>query len=221
MSCTVKSILNLAISQIGYKESGNNVTKYSKDFDGKWWQWFNTKKQGSAWCAIFVCWLFCQDMGPSKAYTFLGMPKNKNDNCAAAVPYLYEYMNKKGYKVTSPKAGDIIFLNGNKHVGIVEKVKDNKVYTIEGNKSNMVKRSSYGLSSKSIYGYMRPKYEAETTTDSGNKPVTMSLIDDLAHQCIQGKFGNYPDRKHRINSLGYGNIYTQVQKRVNLMLYGR
>ena len=68
---------------------------------------------------------------------------------------------------------------------------------------------------------MRPKYEAETTTSSGNKPVTLSLIDDLAHQCIQGKFGNYPDRKHRINSLGYGNIYTQVQKRVNLMLYGR
>ena len=224
MSCTVKHVLDLATRQIGYKETGNNHTKYSAYFDDPKgaWQWFNSKKQGSAWCAIFICWLFCQNeiMGPNKARVMLGCPAPK-DNCAAGVPYLYEYMNKKGYKVTSPKAGDIIFLNGNKHVGIVEKVDGNKVYTIEGNKSNAVKRSSYGLTSKSIYGYMRPKYEAETTTGSGNKPVTLSLIDDLAHQCIQGKFGNYPDRKHRINSLGYGNIYTQVQKRVNLMLYGR
>ena len=225
MSCTVKHVIDLATRQIGYKETGDNHTKYAAYFDGTAWQWFNTKKQGSAWCAIFICWLFCQNeiMGPDKARKMLGCPAPK-DNCAAGVPYLYEYMNKKGYKVTSPKAGDIIFLNGNKHVGIVEKVDSNKVYTIEGNKSNAVKRSSYGLTSKSIYGYMRVPYNAETTTDSGkttSKVASAAVIDQIARDCIKGKYGTYPLRKQKVNALGYGSIYTQVQKRVNLMLYGR
>ena len=71
-----------------------------------------------------------------------------------------------------------------------------------------------------------PYIEYKTTSEvqkAQDKPkqLTQKIIDDLAHDCILGKYGNYPDRKHRINSLGYGNIYTQVQKRVNLMLYGR
>ena len=223
---TVKAVLDLAKRQIGYKETGDNHTKYASYFDNTAWQWFNTKKQGSAWCAIFICWLYCQNeiMGPSKAYTMLGCPKNKNDNCAAGVPYLWSYLKAKGYHVTSPKAGDIIFLNGNKHVGIVEKVDANKVYTIEGNKSNAVKRSSYGLTSKSIYGYMRVPYNAETTTDSGktnSKVASAAVIDQIARDCIKGKYGTYPLRKQKVNALGYGSIYTQVQKRVNMILYGR
>lgn len=226
MSCTVDHVLDLARRQIGYTETGNNHTKYSAYFDDPKgaWQWFCTKAQGCEWCSIFICWLFCQNeiMGPKKARVFLGCPE-PDMNFAKVVKYLYKYMDKKGYKVTTPKSGDIIFFKNSKgisHVGIIEKVDDKNIISIEGNKSNSVKRVTHKKGASTIYGYMRPKYEAETST-SGSKPVTLSLIDDLAHQCIQGKFGNYPDRKHRINSLGYGNIYTQVQKRVNLMLYGR
>ena len=46
------------------------------------------------------------------------------------------------------------------------------------------------------------------------------LYKKLAYDCIEGYYGNYPDRKHRINALGYGNIYSEVQKRVNLILAG-
>lgn len=46
------------------------------------------------------------------------------------------------------------------------------------------------------------------------------LIKTIALDCAAGKYGTYPDCKHRINGLGYGNIYTEVKKRVNLIVAG-
>ena len=82
-------VVNLAQRQVGYKESGKNQTKYARWFDNEAWQWFNTKKQGAEWCAIFVCWLIAQNeiLGAKKALEFLGCPAPKN-NCAAGVPFL-------------------------------------------------------------------------------------------------------------------------------------
>ena len=94
---SLEEILKLAKSQIGYKETGKNNTKYSNYFDVTAWQWFNTKKQGSEWCAIFICWLFTQVIGNKPALSFLGCPAPKN-NCAAGCGYLYDYMKAKGYK---------------------------------------------------------------------------------------------------------------------------
>ena len=90
-------VIDLAKRQLGYKESGVNQTKYSRFFDVEAWQWFNTKKQGAEWCAIFICWLFAQDetLGQKQALSFLGCPAPKN-NCAAGVPYLFDYLTKKG-----------------------------------------------------------------------------------------------------------------------------
>lgn len=163
-----EEFIELARSQLGYPETGNNVTKYSKYFDtpkseGGAWQWFNTKKQSSAWCAIWICWLFCQLLGPDKALTFLGCPSPKN-NCAAGVPYLWKYMKALGWQVDKAQGqpGDIIFLNGNKHVGMIESV-DSKYHTIEGNKGDKVARGSYGINSSTVYGICRPNWSAIDT----------------------------------------------------------
>lgn len=170
-------VLNLAERQVGYKETGTNHTKYWSYFDDPKgaWQWFNTKKQGSEWCAGFICWLFCQNeiLGPKEALSFLGCPKPK-DNCAAGVPYLWQYLKAKGYQVDkkSGQAGDIIFFNAKcSHVGIIEKVDDKKYYTIEGNKSNQVKRCSYSHTSSSIYGLMRPNYAKYDKAEAKPEPV--------------------------------------------------
>ena len=119
-------VLNLASRQVGYKEEYINCTKYSRYFDNEAWQWFNTKKNGNPskkvagteWCAIFVCWIFCQNeiIGPKKARVFLGCPAPKY-NCAAGA-----------------------------------------YHTIEGNKSNQVKRCTYTKTSTTIYGIMRPAW---------------------------------------------------------------
>ena len=62
-----------------------------------------------------------------------------------------------------PNEGAIIFFdweqNGiSDHVGIVEKVEDNKVHTVEVNSSNAVKQLQYNINSKVIYGYWIVNY---------------------------------------------------------------
>ena len=177
-----EQVLDLANRQVGYKETGDNVTKYARFFDVEAWQWFNTKKNGvpgaaGGWCAIFLCWLTAQaeTLGEKEALKFLGCPAPKN-NCAAGVPYLWEYLVKKGYKVDKKSGvpGDFIFFNSKcSHVGIIEKVDADKYYTIEGNKSNMVKRSSYGRGSSSIYGVCHMPWDKYNKVEApkDEKPV--------------------------------------------------
>lgn len=159
MSNKLNSFLNIARAEVGYKENGTNNTKYAKYFDSTAWQFFNTKKQGAAWCSIFIHWCLCQVFAPKEVRKLLGEPEPKQ-NCGAGVKYLWEYMKSKGYKVssiTNAAPGDIIFFDGLNHVGIVNKV-DEKIQTIEGNKSNAVKKCTYTFNSKKIYGIMRIKW---------------------------------------------------------------
>ena len=222
-------VLDLAKRQLGYKESGTNVTKYSRFFDVEAWQWFNSKKQGAEWCSIFICWLFAQNetLGKDQARTFLGCPQPK-DNCAAGVPYLFDYLKNKGYKVDKSKGqpGDIIVLNNKKHVGIIEKIEDGYYITIEGNKGNYVAQGSYKITSSYITGIFHPKWENahfyQQPTQAPAKPDDREqLYINLAKKCIQGFYGNGIIRKKRINSLGYGDIYSKVQNYVNLILAGK
>lgn len=165
-----EKIINLAKSQVGYKETGTNRTKYAADFDTTYWQWFNTKKQGVEWCAIFICWLFVVILGPEKARKFLGCPKPA-DNCAAGVKYLKQYLKKTGttVNVKDGKAGDICFF-GDKHVGIIEYVEGDYYHTIEGNKSNSVARGKYKKGS-SITTIIRPAYAADELPTPATTPA--------------------------------------------------
>ena len=164
MNAICAQVLDLADRQVGYKETGKNDTKYARFFDVEAWQWFNTKKQGAEWCAIFICWLFAQDetLGQKQALSFLGCPAPKN-NAAAGCGYLYDYMKAKGYKsdIQHVKPGDIVFFkSGSKcsHVGIAESVSNGKVITIEGNKDNAVKRVTHNISSNIYFGVMSPDW---------------------------------------------------------------
>ena len=224
---TVNEFVTTAQHQIGYKESGTNITKYSEDFDTKYWQFFNTKKQGAEWCSIFVHWCAVKTIGKDKTLKFFG--ETPKTNAAAGVGYFWDYLKAKGYKSSAAKAkmGDIIFFKNTKgisHVGIVEKVDSKNIISIEGNKSNSVKRCTHSKTSSTIYGVMSPTWSQFDTTDSGktnSKVATAAVIEQIARDCIKGKYGTYPLRKQKVNALGYGSIYTQVQKRVNMILYGR
>lgn len=226
MNPICERVIDLAKRQLGYKETGNNNTKYSRFFDVEAWQWFNTKKQGEKWCAIFICWLFAQNetLGQKQALSFLGCPQPK-DNCAAGVLYLFDYLKNKGYKVDKSKGqpGDIIVLNNKMHVGIIEKIEDGYYITIEGNKGNYVAHGSYKISSSYITGIFHPAWEKAHFYQSPTtvKPDKEQLYINLAKKCIQGFYGNGLIRKKRLNSLGYGDIYSKVQNYVNLILAGK
>ena len=170
MNAICAQVLDLAKRQIGYVETGDNVTKYARFFDVEAWQWFNTKKNGvkgeaGGWCAIFICWLFAQDeiLGQKQALSFLGCPAPKN-NCAAGCGFLYDYMKAKGYKsdIQHVKPGDIVFFKSGKkcaHVGICLDVDGNNIHTIEGNKGDQVKKCHHYKNSDIYFGVMSPDWD--------------------------------------------------------------
>ena len=64
----------------------------------------------------------------------------------------------------TPEAGDLIFFDwdqdgGRDHVGIVTAVVDDKVFTVEGNSSDLCRQKRYYLDDPAIYGYgvIKPK----------------------------------------------------------------
>lgn len=73
---------------------------------------------------------------------------------------------ERGY---TPKPGDIIFFDWldnetnrrdgeAEHVGIVQKVENGKVYTIEGNSDDSCRICEYDIDSQDILGYGTPMY---------------------------------------------------------------
>ena len=130
------AIINVAQSQVGINDGGNNRVKYNTAY----WSQYNgryTEAYGSSypWCCAFVWWVF--NMAGARELYYGG-------GLTATSQTLREYYAKHKQIVSTPQAGDIVFFNWeggsrSKHVGIVRGVtykadgSINKVLTIEGN----------------------------------------------------------------------------------------
>ncbi len=174
-ACTAAAVIAVAVAQIGYKEKASNsslddktanagsanYTKYARDFDQKYPNWYNGKKNGYAWCDMFVDWCFLTAFGYEKALALLCQPKK---SCGAGCTYSLRYYKAKGqFHTSNPQPGDQIFfgtsLDNATHTGIVESVDNKQVHTIEGNTSNQVARRNYSLTNSRILGYGRPAFD--------------------------------------------------------------
>lgn len=172
----MSKVLAVAAGEIGYKEKKSNAqlddktanagsgnyTKYARDFDQKYPRWYNGKKNGYAWCDMFVDWCFLTAYGYENALRLLCQPEK---SAGAGCTYSLGYYKKKGqFHTSGPKPGDQIFFgtsqSNSTHTGIVEKVTAQKVFTIEGNTSDQVARRTYSLTNSRILGYGRPAYDA-------------------------------------------------------------
>ena len=179
-ACDASKVIAVAVAEIGYKEKKSNAqlddkaanagsgnyTKYARDFDQKYPKWYNGKKNGYAWCDMFVDWCFLTAYGYENALRLLCQPeKSAGAGCTYSLRY---YKNKGQFHTSGPKPGDQIFfgtsLDNSTHTGIVEKVTAQKVFTIEGNTSDQVARRNYALTNSRILGYGRPAYDAVQPT---------------------------------------------------------
>lgn len=223
MSLNRESLVKKAISQIGYTETGKNHTKYAEFFDTKAWQYFNTKKQGSAWCSIFLHWLVYQLSDQKICRSFFCEP-SPSKNCGAGVKYLYEYMKKHSKKIFEAEPGDIIFLNDFAHVGLIEKKDSKKIYTIEGNSGDRVKRHSYSLTSKkisSVASGVWPKTEKETSKHVKEEKVIIRPT--AAAASFNRKFkGSYTLIKNTALMTGIARdpVQAQLEKGTTVVCYG-
>ena len=184
VKATAGRLLAVAEAEVGYLEKksnsqldsktanagSKNYTKYARDLN-KFPGLLNGNKQGYAWCAVFVVWLFVMAFGVEIAKKLLNLPKN---SLAASCTALANYFKEKGqFHTKNPKRGDVIFFKGSdgtpSHTGIVYKVDNLYVYTIEGNTSSQagviangggVFKKSYAINYNRIYGYGRPDYDS-------------------------------------------------------------
>lgn len=179
----IEKVLNLARSEIGYKEKRSNMqlddknanagsgnwTKYARDLDAVT-NFYNGAKNGFAWCDIFVDWLFYQCFGAQKAMQILCQPTR---SAGAGCLYSAGYYRNSGRWTNNPTPGaQIFFISGGDvyHTGIVEEVNGNQVITIEGNSSDQVTRRTYNINDGRIYGYGIPQWSY--ATDSNSTPVS-------------------------------------------------
>ena len=186
-SCDAAKVLAVAAAEIGYKEKksnsqlddktanagSGNYTRYARDFDQKYPKWYNGKKNGYAWCDMFVDWCFLTAYGYENALRLLCQPeKSAGAGCTYSLRY---YKNKGQFHTNGPKPGDQIFfgtsLDNSTHTGIVEKVTAQKVFTIEGNTSDQVARRNYALTNSRILGYGRPAYGSVTEAAPASTPA--------------------------------------------------
>lgn len=172
---SASKVLQIAQSQIGYKESprNSNKTKYGKAYG----------MNGQPWCAIFVWWVFTQANCPE---LFFGGKKS------AYCPTIADFYIAKKQIVSkgSGKPGDIVLFDWNHsgasdHIGIIEKKNSDGSYTcIEGNTSlsnnsnggQVMRRKRY---QSQISWICRPKYtETSAATVSTTTKKTGKLTVD-------------------------------------------
>src|SRR5574344_1153086 len=143
-------IVSVALSQIG------NVGGQP------YWSWYGFGGRVE-WCACFVSWCAEQcgyiDAGiiPKYAGCVTGSQWFKDrgewlDNSATPEPGMIIFFDWDNKGSSGPQDGE------SDHTGIVEKVENGRVYTIEGNSGDSCRENSYPIGYYEIYGYGCPAY---------------------------------------------------------------
>ena len=234
MAYVKQKVIDVALAEVGYLEketnsnldsnTGNagdgNYTKYARDLAEV--SYFNGRKQGAAWCAVFVAWSFYKAYGKAAALKLLCQPTKAANNCGAGCRYAMDYFKAKGQLHTSnPEPGDMIFFYSKDkssiaHTGLVYNVDSKKVYTVEGNTNGAngvidngggVCTKSYSLTYARIAGYGRPDYGAAQVQDEQVEAPKK----EASYTSYTVKKG---DSLWKIAKklLGSGSKYTQLQK---------
>lgn len=139
-------LVNLALSQLG-NEGGE-----------KFWRWAGLDER-CEWCALFVSW--CGDQTGLRAsgqIPFFSFVSDGVDWFKSKGKWIDgSEINSSNYdKRIYP--GMIIFFDWEpdgkpNHVGIVTKVADGYIYTVEGNSGDAVREKSYSADSKYVFGF--------------------------------------------------------------------
>jgi hypothetical protein len=151
---TITKVLNIARSQLGYREARGNRNKF-----GRWYG-----MNGVPWCDIFISWIGVE----AGARNIIGR--------AAYTPAHAQWFKNQGRWGKTPRRGAIAFfdfpdgVHRIQHVGIVESVRsDGRIVTIEGNTSAGAGSQSDGggvyrrvRSTNLVVGYGYPAYGNES-----------------------------------------------------------
>lgn len=228
MAYTVSKLLEIARAELGYKEKETNSQlddKTANAGDGNWTKYardlhsagyYQAAKNGYAWCDMFVDWCFWKLGGSKEKGEWL---ECQTGLYGAGCEWSSDCYRRAGRFDKNPRPGDQIFFgktDAEEHTGIVEKIEDGKVHTIEGNASNMCKRCTYSLTSSKIVGYGHPRFDEETEVEEEDEPITgtpsTGSVDD--EKTIWNFLMVHIDNEYGVAGL-MGNLYAESALRSN------
>lgn len=179
----IDKVLAIANAEVGYHEKAsaanlnnktansgsNNYTKYNKEMHQVQPSNMDYPAQ---WCDCFVDWCM---------YKAFGLELARKVLCGTFDDYtVYSadmYKQAGRWSTTGHRGDQIFFANssGICHTGLVEKVENGIVYTIEGNVNDAVRKRQFNVNDSYIAGYGRPKYNLVVgISDNDVKPVEPS-----------------------------------------------
>ncbi|MBQ4568770.1 MAG: CHAP domain-containing protein [Ruminococcus sp.] len=159
-------IINIAKTQIGFREGENNDTKYGT--------WYGLPNQ--PWCAMFVSWCARQ----------ANVPLDVLENCAIAAPDP-GYFNIRYFdgEVYTPEQGDLFFTKNFTHVGLVDYSDGEYFYTVEGNTNDSGSDQGIGVFAlkrvTNDYYFGVPDYNYRSQKHMCNKAVFVATSDEHPH----------------------------------------
>ena len=147
-----ENMLTIAESQLGYRETAENYTKY-----GKWYG-----MDGQPWCAMFVSW--CARRA--------GVPQSVIPNFASCTYGGMKWFREQGRWKNAdytPRGGDLVFFDFEdedgggrdglaEHVAIVEYATGDTIHTIEGNTDNEMVERRERPRNEDVLGFGVPAY---------------------------------------------------------------
>lgn len=230
-------LIKLATEEVGYVgDNGtsasvpNKTNKYSNwldDITG----FYNGKKNGYNWCAIFVDYIGMKAMGGDLDAFY---DATYHNSCGAGVRYCRNAYVNVGRCDATPQPGDEVFYFNKSsglysHTGIVVAVDNNGFTTVEGNCSNSVKMyvKKFNANDGYEHSFGHPNYEAAAKILTAKEPAKESeaykdreFTEDEKWAIECGLFIGYPDGTfHFDEPITRGQMCT-VLKRFSEAVYG-
>lgn len=198
----IDKLLKWLDEQVGYKETPNNVNKYAAYLDSLG-DVYNGKKNGFDWCDVFVDCAFVQCFGKDAGLKMLYQPlKSLGAGCEYSSRYFKDH---NAFSKDTPEVGDVYYWGDFDHTGIVVKVTEKTIVTIDGNWGDKVSKRTINRSNPKVAGYGRPDWDIVVTEVI--RKYTVKTGDTLAG--IAAKFGTTYQCLARINHISNPNlIYT-------------
>lgn len=183
-----EDIIGVAKTQIGYTElthkGGTPVMDSETPYYTKYGEAYGNPN--GHWCAYFVLWCAKQANIPTSVIC-------QSSACGSCRYFINWFKSNYAWKDSSytPQQGDIIFFDWEQdgaadHVGIIQAVQGNTIYTIEGNTGGV---NGYAVMERerntSVFGYGVPNYDLMKKINGyANKKNTAYVLPDSNSQTV-------------------------------------
>jgi hypothetical protein len=154
-----------------FKTRNTNNVKYNTAYYG-----FAEDNPDKAWCVVFIWWVMRKAGVPATVFPKVASVfKQRNANVRDFFKARDRFMSAS----STPKVGHLVIFKSS-HIGIVENVEGNTIFTVEGNASNRIRRRSYSRGNSNIDGYCHPAYDMVEDEEEDMTPQQAAQLKAVA-----------------------------------------